>query len=71
MDPLIFASLSHNHYWYEVGMLEVPAASNVQRAIETNIHYINGSRRKVLVASIMEMELQVMYVKGRGAGYIY
>ena len=24
MDQLIFASLSHNHYWYEVGMLKVP-----------------------------------------------
>ena len=22
---LIFASLSHTHYWYEVGMLKVPA----------------------------------------------
>ena len=25
MDELIFASLSHTHYWYEVGMLKVPA----------------------------------------------
>ena len=25
MDQLIFASLSHTHYWYEVDMLEVPA----------------------------------------------
>ena len=25
MDQLIFASLSHAHYWYEVGMLKVPA----------------------------------------------
>ena len=25
MDQLIFASLSHTHYWYEVGMLEAPA----------------------------------------------
>ena len=24
MDQLIFASLSHIHYWYEVGMLKVP-----------------------------------------------
>ena len=23
MDQLIFASLSHTHYWYEVGMLKV------------------------------------------------
>ena len=27
MDQLIFASLSHTHYWYEVGMLKVPAPS--------------------------------------------
>ena len=27
MDQLIFASLSHTHYWYEVGMLKVPASS--------------------------------------------
>ena len=25
MDQLIFASLSYTHYWYEVGMLKVPA----------------------------------------------
>ena len=25
MDQLIFASLSHIHYWYEVGILKVPA----------------------------------------------
>ena len=25
MDQLIFASLSHTHYWYEVGMLKVRA----------------------------------------------
>ena len=25
MDQLIFASLSHTHYWYEVGMLKVAA----------------------------------------------
>ena len=24
MDQLIFASLSHTHYWYEVGMFKVP-----------------------------------------------
>ena len=25
MDQLIYASLSHIHYWYEVGMLKLPA----------------------------------------------
>ena len=30
MDQLIFASLSHTHYWYEVGMLKVPAVRSVE-----------------------------------------
>ena len=31
MDQLlIFASLSHTHYWYEVGMLKVPYTKIVQ-----------------------------------------
>ena len=25
MDQLIYASISHTHYWFEVGMLKVPA----------------------------------------------
>ena len=29
MDQLICASLSHTHYWYEVGMLKVPAVYSV------------------------------------------
>ena len=29
MDQLIFASLSHTHYWYEVGMLKVPAVLEI------------------------------------------
>ena len=28
MDQLIFASLSHTHYWYEVGILKVPVDGN-------------------------------------------
>ena len=31
MDQLIFASLSHTHYWYEVGMLKVPARGWINR----------------------------------------
>ena len=29
MDQLIFASISHTHYWYEVSMLKAPAVYNV------------------------------------------
>ena len=34
MDQLIFASLSHTHYWYEVGMLKVPAECVCERERE-------------------------------------
>ena len=30
MDQLIFASFSHTHYWYEVGMLKVPGCTTTQ-----------------------------------------
>ena len=37
MDQLIFASLSHTHYWFEVGMLKVPAdALNINSYV---LHY--------------------------------
>ena len=31
MDQLIFASLSHTHYWYEMGILKVPAVIDASR----------------------------------------
>ena len=31
MDQLICASLSHTHFWYEVGMLKVPAMCTVEK----------------------------------------
>ena len=42
MDQLIFASLSHTHYWYEVGMLKVP-----RRYSRLVIHMINGVLLKI------------------------
>ena len=33
MDELICASLSYTHYWYEVGMLEVPAVLTIEYAV--------------------------------------
>ena len=35
MDQLLCASLSHTHYWYEVGMLKVPADYDVRGAHAT------------------------------------
>ena len=43
MDQLIFASLSHTHYWYEVGMLKVPAV--------VGDHVVLSSEGVVLVSS--------------------
>ena len=36
MDQLIFASLSHTHFWYEVGMLRVPAYGGLNKEIDTD-----------------------------------
>ena len=33
MDQLIFASLSHTHYWYEVDMLKVPAVEGKNKPV--------------------------------------
>ena len=61
MDQLIFASLSHTHYWYEVGMLKVPAVypsvqeklCSVRGALDstycTNIYAVRSSRCPRLV----------------------
>ena len=40
MDQLIFASLSHTHYWYEVGMLKVPAVYHRVNSITVLYRYI-------------------------------
>ena len=51
MDQLIFASLSHTHYWYEVGMLKVPAAVPKKEYCTTvqcllpNFHFECGSSK--------------------------
>ena len=39
VDQLIFASLSHTDYWYEVGMLKVPA-DEVFDKYTTNTHTV-------------------------------
>ena len=55
MDQLICASLFHTRYWYEVGMLKVPADS-CSRVIAVQIQYyiivrsemINKKKKKIL-----------------------
>ena len=48
MDQLIFASLSHTHYWYEVGMLKVPACrtcTRKKRALHARAQFREVPRR--------------------------
>ena len=44
MDQLICAYLSHTHYWYEVGMLKVPAYIPARRFMcnKCTIQYNGG-----------------------------
>ena len=37
MDQLICASLSHTHYWYEVGMLKVPAIEMAEKGFRAHL----------------------------------
>ena len=45
MDQLIFASLSHTHYWYEVGMLKVPASLQYSGGLLPDIIMLTLSMR--------------------------
>ena len=50
MDQLICASLSHTHYWYEVGMLKVPACMYVVCMVITYSRlWINRVRLPILL----------------------
>ena len=47
MNQLMYASLSHAHYWYEVGMLKVPAHIGARypyhRKMRTGTLYVKSS----------------------------
>ena len=51
MDQLIFASLSHTHYWYEVGMLKVPAVESNGKVQQSAAESHCTSRDPVLIPS--------------------
>ena len=52
MDQLIFASLSHTHYWYEVGMLKVPEQNISKLSCTTTVLWLKARR------------VDEMYIKG-------
>ena len=47
MDQLIYASFSHIHYWYEVGMLKVPASLRTCQSLVFRSYYM--SKLNVLI----------------------
>ena len=54
MDQLIFASLSHNHYRYEVGMLKVPAVFKLFRMTSNQIRSLSCcsvKRRRLFITA--------------------
>ena len=51
MDQLIFASLSHTHYWYEVGMLKVPV-----KHTQTPTNILSTTINHVSTAEFIEAE---------------
>ena len=44
MDQLIFASLSHTHYWYEVGMLKVLVVRCAVQTVVASCERVEGDR---------------------------
>ena len=67
MDQLIFASRSHTHYWYEVGMLKVPAVSvpvdgSVQDARMGSHTCIEGYVLGIPVLLLCEARLMIRFI---------
>ena len=58
MDQLIFASLSHTHYWYEVGMLKVPAIYMWKRQWVKTLYFFSICE----FASISTISYYLLYV---------
>ena len=67
MDQLVCASLSHTHYWYEVGVLKVPAVSDDVDAQNPVIHAVaNPLLEKVRGTSrIAKLQLETNKQKGK------
>ena len=55
MDQLIFASLSHTHYWYEVSMLKVPAVFNSDNYLGFGFIRIETGTEKTTIVDIFDM----------------
>ena len=58
MDQLICASLSHTHYWYEVGMLEVPAVYFRRQKFH---HKLSDHGTKQVYSTSLHTTVQLIY----------
>ena len=54
MDQLIFASLSHTHYWYEVGMLKIPGVHTCKHKHSKRYTHTETNEGKVVVRTRQE-----------------
>ena len=72
MDQIICASLSHTHYWYEVGMLKVPAVYTETETKDTMS--LNPSQFCYIVSRIEWVSALLLYyhiISHQGNIYIY
>ena len=67
MDQLIFASLSHTQYWYEVGMLKVPACTCVCECVKSICVCVYVRETCVCVCFF----LQLWRLRLKQGGYFY
>ena len=61
MNQLIFASLSHTHYWYEVGMLKVPAVLSYSSSSLTYFLYFVCSATESCGAPLLLCDIKYLY----------
>ena len=60
MDQLIFASLSLTHYWYEVGMLKVPAGDRPKKAGSMTWVCDKSRSNSILVGNLTKNDSMIM-----------
>ena len=65
MEQLICASLSHIHYWYEVGMVKVPACCFVYFQVNNGVWYTRALYLRNLVSGY---ECGMVFPTGVGPG---
>ena len=59
MDQLTFASLSHTHYWYEVGMFKVPAGGTKRVIVPVLAHIPLAETADVAVKGVEKRKLEI------------